>query len=87
MSRIEGPPPLHPSGYPDIPLMIKEAQMATDQEMADDIRAKVRALRDAIVVAREAGLKVDIPLLVGQWLDSGHAPGEPAMWEIKRRTL
>ncbi len=67
--------------------MIREDQMNNDQEMADDIRAKVQALRGAIVLARAAGLQVDIPLMVGQWLESGHAPGEPAVWNIKRRTL
>jgi len=59
----------------------------TDQEHADDIRAKAQALRDAIIAAREAGLTVRIPLMLPQWLESGHAPGEPSAWTIKRSSL
>lgn len=59
----------------------------TDQEHADGIRKKAQALRDAIVVAREAGLEVVVPLLLINWLNTGHAPGEISQWVIKRRSL
>ncbi len=61
--------------------------MASDQDMADDIRTKVQKLRDSIVSARNAGLIVEIPLLLVHWLENGNAPGEPAVWTIKRKSL
>ncbi len=59
----------------------------TDQEHADDIRAHAKSLRDSIAAARLDGLEVHIPLMLMQWLESGHPPGEPEMWTIKRRSL
>ncbi len=59
----------------------------SDQQLAQDIRGAVQALRDAIVAAREAGLEVRIPLMLNGWLETGAAPGEPAAWTIRRRTL
>jgi hypothetical protein len=58
-----------------------------DQEHADNIRAKINELRKAIEEAEQAGLAVTPPLMLNQWLMTGHAPGEPAYWKIKRRTL
>lgn len=59
----------------------------TDQEHANDIRECVQALRDAVVSARQDGLTVLVPIFLTQWLDSGHPPGEPEKWEIKRHSL
>lgn len=84
---VKGPPPLHPSGYPDIPLMYEEAKMADDEALATAIRTKLGELRQAIVAARAAGLTVQVPALVSHWLDTGTAPGEPAYWTIKRESL
>lgn len=59
----------------------------TDEEHAVDIRTKVQALRDAVAAAQGAGLAVNVPLMLGNWLSTGQPPGEPAVWKIKRRTL
>jgi hypothetical protein len=59
----------------------------TDEEMAQDIRAKTQALYDACHAARTAGLEVTVPLLYLQWMISGHGPGGPSDWIIRRKSL
>ena len=61
--------------------------MADDQALATAIRTKLNDLRQAIVAARVAGLTVQVPALVSNWLDTGRAPGEPGYWVIKRESL
>jgi len=59
----------------------------TDQEFADNIRKKAHELFDAVSQAREGGLDVHPPLMIYQWLLTGHPPGEPESWIIKRHSL
>ena len=59
----------------------------TDQQHADDIRAKAQALYDACHSARADGLKVSEPLLYMTWLITGKGPGGPADWHISRSTF
>lgn len=61
--------------------------MIDDEALAIAIRTKLGELRQAVVAARNAGLTVQIPAMVSNWLDTGHAPGEPAYWTIKRDSL
>ena len=58
-----------------------------DQARANAIRSILSQLRQAIVSARAAGLTVQVPAMVGHWLDTGSAPGEPEYWSIKRESL
>ena len=58
-----------------------------DQQHANAIRSILSQLRKAIVDARAAGLTVQVPAMAGNWLDTGHAPGEPGYWVIKRESL
>lgn len=59
----------------------------TDQELANDVRAKLQALRKAVEDARAAGLVVSVPTLAGHWLDTGTAPGEPSRWSFTRTSF
>ncbi len=59
----------------------------TDQQLAEDIRIAANNLRNSIVAARDAGLNVQIPVMLPQWLETGHAPGEPTAWTIRRKSL
>lgn len=59
----------------------------SDQQLAQDIRDAAQALRDAVVAARTSGLEVDIPIMLDNWLGTGHAPGDLSAWTIRRRSL
>jgi hypothetical protein len=61
--------------------------MATDVEMAAAVRNAVTALRQAIATAQAAGLAINPPLMLNNWLTSGNPPGEPEHWDIKRSSL
>jgi hypothetical protein len=65
-------------------MKVKENQRERDLRLTTEIKVKLRMLRTAIREAQDAGLKVEIPVLLYLYLTHDIPSGSFGTWTVRR---